>query len=101
MGTLGHLPFFVISKVFGSPKGLPGPGPLPGHPRNIFVWLYGYIYVCIQKLVYVCKHMVVSSIFSYRIFLYIESGCVYLEVYRTVHEDGQPTDTAAAAYNVY
>jgi len=45
--------------------------------------------------------MVVSSIFSYRIFLYIESGCVYLEVYRTVHEDGQPTDTAAAAYNVY
>src|SRR6218665_1323703 len=28
-------------------------GPLPGHPRNMFVWLY----VCIQKLVYAYKRM--------------------------------------------
>jgi len=29
-----------------------------------------------------------SSIYSYRFFLCIESGCVYLEVYRAMHRGG-------------
>jgi len=41
-----------------------------------------------------------SSMFSYRFLLCIESGCVYLEVYRAKHRGGHwPDDATASAIN--
>src|SRR6218665_999619 len=57
-------------------------GPLPGHPRHIFVW----VYVCIKKLVYACKCMRGQAFFLIEFFFALE---VYLEVYIGIQEDRQ------------
>src|SRR6218665_4123114 len=63
MMILGHLQFFMNCERFGCPYPIPGPRASPWASYEHVCMVIG-VYVCIQKLVYAYKHMVVSRAFS-------------------------------------